>query len=218
MNSGISKRELLGHQLADHQRGEGREHDHQAETDRLGGVRIDAQQGQPLAHRIAQARARISAGENADQGDADLHRRQEAPGLGGELERAFRARRSRSWPSPSAAPRATTRSPARSSTAGRSPRPARGSGPGRAREREGAFRSWQLQVPCRKLASGQARPGSVGMRNHRRVPPFPTQFTHHFSENFQCVASPCSTAIALSGAVVTDRLHHRPLYRPAKDQ
>ena len=46
---------------------------------------------QPLRDRPAEAGARISAGEDADQRDADLHRRQEAAGVGGEVERDLRA-------------------------------------------------------------------------------------------------------------------------------
>src|SRR3546814_9938480 len=42
---------------------------------------------QPLGDRLAQAGTRIGAGEDADQRDADLYRRQEAPRIGGKLPR-----------------------------------------------------------------------------------------------------------------------------------
>ena len=49
IGSGERKRELLGHQLADHQRGIGGEDDDQREAEGLRGVGRDAEQGQPLA-------------------------------------------------------------------------------------------------------------------------------------------------------------------------
>jgi hypothetical protein len=65
--------------------------DHQHEADRLRIGRIEAEPHQPLGDRAAEARARISAGQDADQRDADLHGRQEPPGIGGKVERGLRA-------------------------------------------------------------------------------------------------------------------------------
>ena len=62
--------------------------DDHAEADRLGGVGLEPSKRQPLGDRPAEAGARIGAGEDADQRDADLHGRQEAAGIGGQLERA----------------------------------------------------------------------------------------------------------------------------------
>ena len=50
----------------------------------VGNAVVDQQVAQPLAER----RAREGAGKHADQRDADLHGRQEAAGIGAELERA----------------------------------------------------------------------------------------------------------------------------------
>jgi hypothetical protein len=46
--------------------------------------------GQALRHRLAQARARIGAGDDADQRDADLDGREELAGVGGEQDRGRR--------------------------------------------------------------------------------------------------------------------------------
>ena len=88
---GRAKRELLGHQLADDQRQEGDEDDDDAEADRLRGLGLETENTQALGHRAAEAGARISAGQNADQRDPDLHGRQEAARIGRQCERALRA-------------------------------------------------------------------------------------------------------------------------------
>ena len=59
-----------------------------AKPDGQRGLVVETEQRlQPLAHRAAQAGARIGAGQNADQRDADLYRRQETPRIGGQLTR-----------------------------------------------------------------------------------------------------------------------------------
>src|SRR3546814_15214330 len=57
--------------------------DREARAARMFGVEAEPDL-QPVADRLAEAGTRIGAGENADQRDADLHRRQEAAGVGGE--------------------------------------------------------------------------------------------------------------------------------------
>jgi hypothetical protein len=83
--------DLLGDELADHQRGISGEHDDEHEA---GGLRIsgiEPQQHEALTHRRAEARPRIGAGEDADESDADLHGREKAAGIGCQVERGLRA-------------------------------------------------------------------------------------------------------------------------------
>ena len=62
------------------------------ETRDIGMFGVEPEPGdQPLGDRLPQTRARIGARQNADQGDADLHGRQEAAGVGDELPRYLRA-------------------------------------------------------------------------------------------------------------------------------
>ena len=89
---GRAQRELLGHQLARDQREIGGERDDGGKTRRLGRFGFEAQPGRkPVGDGLTEACARIGAGQHADQRDADLHRRQEAAGVGGELARDLRA-------------------------------------------------------------------------------------------------------------------------------
>ena len=85
---GIAQRDLLGNELADDQRdiGDDRHDDADAEGagHPVGNAIVDEQVAQALAERGAGE----GAGEHADQRDADLHGRQEAAGIGAELERA----------------------------------------------------------------------------------------------------------------------------------
>jgi len=59
------------------------------EADVTCGIRLDSQQNEPETDRFAEGRSGICAGENPDQSDAHLHRRQEAARLGGEIERSL---------------------------------------------------------------------------------------------------------------------------------
>jgi hypothetical protein len=84
---GRAQRELLGHQLADDQRGIGGENDNERESRLVGGALGNAEQRQPFADRRAEARARIGARQDADQGDADLDGRKKLARIAGQLER-----------------------------------------------------------------------------------------------------------------------------------
>ena len=78
---GRAQRELFRHKLARDQRGIGGERDDRGEARCLGGFGIETKPGRkPVSDRI-------SASQHADQRDADLHSRQEAPGVGGEQAR-----------------------------------------------------------------------------------------------------------------------------------
>ena len=80
---------LLGDQLADHQRGISGQADHQYETDGARQIRTHAQQLQPLCRRTTKACAGKSAGDNADQGYPDLHGGQELAGIAGQPQRGL---------------------------------------------------------------------------------------------------------------------------------
>ena len=84
---GRAQRELLGHQLAHDQRRIGGQADDQRESRIFRQVGRHAQPLQPLAHRPAQAGARIGARDDADQGDADLHGGQEPARIRRQLQR-----------------------------------------------------------------------------------------------------------------------------------
>ena len=88
---GRAERDLLGHELADDERGIGRDADYQRETDRLRRLRAQAEKLQPCGDWPAQARPRIGARQNADQRDTDLRGRQDLAGVGGKGERGARA-------------------------------------------------------------------------------------------------------------------------------
>ena len=85
---GIAQRDLLGHQLADDQRNVCDERHHDADADRVRQSRRHAVIDQQSRKAFAERGAGEGARENADQGDADLHRRQEAPRVGAERQRA----------------------------------------------------------------------------------------------------------------------------------
>ena len=77
----MSQGKALGDQLAEHQRDVGHHHHDGAEGQLLG---IGREQGYVADHRgqlLGISRAAVYAGEDADQRDADLHRRQQARGI-----------------------------------------------------------------------------------------------------------------------------------------
>ena len=89
---GVAERQLLGHQFADDQREVGDDGDRDPEADL---VAVGGQAGYPrdaAPDRGPQAVATECAGEDADQGDADLHRGEEAAGVVRQVERGLRAR------------------------------------------------------------------------------------------------------------------------------
>ena len=88
---GRTQRELLGHDLADHQRDEGGEDDHHAEPDRMRRIRIQTEQLHPLRGRLAEGRPGEGPGKNRDHGDPALDGRKETAGVGGKLQSAQRA-------------------------------------------------------------------------------------------------------------------------------
>jgi len=71
---GRTQGDLLRYQFTDHQRGISGQADHQHETECDRQFLAHAQRMQSLRHRSAEAGAGISAGDNADQRDPDLHR------------------------------------------------------------------------------------------------------------------------------------------------
>ena len=76
--------ELLGHELAQHEHREGdRDHD-QREGELVGEGLEDMHTAEDRAEPARELRAAEAALEHADQGDADLHRGQEALRIGGE--------------------------------------------------------------------------------------------------------------------------------------
>lgn len=84
---GVTQGDVLGHQFADDEREiGGQRHDH-AERDAVGIAAVDAQALQPLRKRRRQRGAAERAGQDADQGDADLHRGQKAPRIFRQLQR-----------------------------------------------------------------------------------------------------------------------------------
>ena len=76
------QRDLLGHELADDQRGIGGDGDDRREADFRGILLGHAQHGEPFARGSAQAGARIGTRNDPDQRDADLHGRQELARIG----------------------------------------------------------------------------------------------------------------------------------------
>ncbi len=89
---GRAQRELLRHQLARDQREIGGKRNDRRKARRLGVFGIEAKPcREPVGYRLAEAGTRIGAGQHADQRDSNLHRRQEAAGIGSELARDLRA-------------------------------------------------------------------------------------------------------------------------------
>ena len=64
--SGLRRANCLGTSSPMTRLSKGGDDDHHAEADRLGGFRIKPEQCQPLRHGLAQAGARIGAGQDAD--------------------------------------------------------------------------------------------------------------------------------------------------------
>ncbi|MHC2563818.1 hypothetical protein ACVIVD_005812 [Bradyrhizobium liaoningense] len=88
---GIAQRHLFRHQLADDEGGVGDERDHEPDPDDVGNALGEAELEQPLRQPLSERCARECAGEHTDQRDADLHRRQELAGIGGQRQRPLGA-------------------------------------------------------------------------------------------------------------------------------
>ena len=88
---GRAQSELLGDELADHQREIGGERDHDDEADIVRPLGAHPEGLDPLAHRLAERGARDGAGDDPDQGDAELHRGEELARVGGQQDRHFGA-------------------------------------------------------------------------------------------------------------------------------
>ena len=76
----------LRHQLAHDQRQVGDDHDHDDEGHRLAIRRDEGDAIENDAELFGQRRAAIGAGEDADQRDADLHRREKPARIGEQIE------------------------------------------------------------------------------------------------------------------------------------
>ena len=82
----IAQREVLRHELADDDRAIGDEADDEAVAERLRRPRRKAGLPQGRSEPLAEGGPGEGAGEDADEGDADLDRRQERPGIFGERQ------------------------------------------------------------------------------------------------------------------------------------
>ena len=74
---GIAQGDLLGHQFTDDQREIGDDGNDNADAERIGDAFANARRGQEDRQPVAKRGAGEGAGKDADQGNADLHRRQE---------------------------------------------------------------------------------------------------------------------------------------------
>jgi hypothetical protein len=87
----IAQRDLLRHQFADHQ-GEVRDDRHdEADAERLGDPHAQTQINEPFGETLPERGSGKGAGEDADQGDADLDAREKAARIGCQRQRAPRA-------------------------------------------------------------------------------------------------------------------------------
>jgi len=88
---GMAERQALGRQLAHHDREIGNERDDEAEAERLRHPSWHTEAHQPSAEAAAEGRTGEGAGEDANQRDANLDRREEAPRILGKRQRGGRA-------------------------------------------------------------------------------------------------------------------------------
>ena len=91
MRSGLCRASGLRHQFADDQRQVRDGPDDDGEGDRLGVGRDGRIRGEARGQLLGERGAAVRAGEDADQGDAHLDRRQELGGVGGDAQRRSRA-------------------------------------------------------------------------------------------------------------------------------
>ena len=215
---GRAQRELLGHQLADDQRAEGGDDDDEAEAD--ASARFPASspsKREPLADRPAEARARIGAGENADQRDPDLHRRQEAARVGGE-----RRARICAPPLPDLAiafSRASRDETIASSLIANTPLSAI-SARIRTMSNQGMGAKGPLMIEAfhaanvRAAAARRACRIDRSMRNYRRRPPFPTAIPIKIRRYLNASFPHSDRDRPVGRACRHHRLHHRSLHRP----
>jgi hypothetical protein len=87
----VAQRNLLGHELADHQGEVGDDGHHEADADCFGDARAQPQLDEPFRQTLADGGPGERAREHPDQGNAHLHRRQEPTRIGRERKRAARA-------------------------------------------------------------------------------------------------------------------------------
>jgi hypothetical protein len=83
---GIAQRILLGRQLTDDQRDIGGADDCHREPDILRRIGPDTERLDIFAQRAAQLVTRKGARQHGNAGDANLHSREEAAGLGGQVD------------------------------------------------------------------------------------------------------------------------------------
>jgi len=81
---GALQREALRGQFAEHQREERDAHGHDSEGERSGRVVAQALVDHPVAEQPGQRVGAVGAGHQGREGSADLHRREEPVGVGGE--------------------------------------------------------------------------------------------------------------------------------------
>ena len=88
---GIGQGDPLGHEFAQDQREVGDDDNHRQERQGFGEAGNRWKRCQPAGQGLRQRRAAEGTGENADQGDADLHGGEEAAGIVGKPQRSRRA-------------------------------------------------------------------------------------------------------------------------------
>ena len=88
---GVAQRHLFRDEFADDQRGVGDQRDHDADTGCVRDAFAQARLDQPRRKALAERRAGKRAGQDADQGDADLDGGEEAAGVRGQRKRALRS-------------------------------------------------------------------------------------------------------------------------------